>query len=344
MAGKYYFSTRDLLVVAILGSLGGVMSTYVGYVANTINHLLGVPYGAGQVVSGLHILWMVLVIAITRKPGAGVLGGAVKGFVEFVSGSRFGALVILISLAEGLFAEIGFWPFRKHRTLSYVLSGGIGSVSYVILTQLLWQVYDNVFLLAGVSLLAFLSGAVFAGYFTGGVMGNLEDAGIVRREKSEKGLLSFSLPKAFALVLVVAIAFSAIYYFALVQIRDDPMEVRVTGKVALEKEYYIPSYGSQFRTINATMVGTYKTSPDQDYTGLPVSYVLRDARAHADATRIDVVAADGYYQTFNVSEIRDDNLLLNVSDVESNQKYVRLIARGYAGGMWVRNVQVIRVY
>lgn len=71
MAPKYYFSTRDLLTIAILASLGGVMSTYVGYVANVINRLVGVPFGAGQVVAGLHILWIVLILAITGKKGLG---------------------------------------------------------------------------------------------------------------------------------------------------------------------------------------------------------------------------------------------------------------------------------
>lgn len=341
MAVKYYFSTRDLLVIAILGSLGGVMSTYVGYIANTVNHLLGVPYGAGQIVSGLHILWMVLIIAITGKKGTGVLGGLVKGFVEFISGSRFGALVILISLVEGLFAEIGFWPFQKHRRLAYVLSGGIGSVSYVLLTQALWQVYDNVLLLGGVSLLAFVSGAVFAGYSTIGVMDNLEDAGIVRREKERKSLLSFSVPKAFGLIFAVAIAFSAIYYFSLVQMHSDPLEVHVTGSVAYDKDYYIPAYSGQFQTITAKLDGQFKHFPEQNYTGLPVSYVLKDARVRDDARKIDVIGSDGYYQTFNLTDIQyDNNLLLNVT--EDNK--IWLIAKGYAGGMWVSQVNQIKVY
>jgi hypothetical protein len=183
-----------------------------------------------------------------------------------------------------------------------------------------------------------------AGYFTGGIMDNLEDAGIVRREKQKKGLLSFSLPKAFALVLAVAILFSAIYYFALVQVHEDPMEIHVTGKVIEPKDYYLPTYRSDFITVNTPMDGTYKHYPAQDYSGLSIDYILDDARASQGATKIDVVAADGYYQTFNISEIRGKGLLLNISTVESDSEYVRLIAPGFAGGMWVRKVNKIRVY
>jgi amino acid permease len=58
---EYYFSNRDLLVIAILSGIGGVMSTYVGYLGNLVNRLFGVPYGAGQFVSGLHVFWFTLV-------------------------------------------------------------------------------------------------------------------------------------------------------------------------------------------------------------------------------------------------------------------------------------------
>ncbi len=340
---KYYYSTRDLLVIAVLAALGGVMSTYVGYLGNLVNHIMGVPYGAGQIVGGLHILWMVLIIAITGKKGAGAMGGLIKGFVEFVSGSRLGVFVILLSLIEGIFTEIGYWPFRKYKGLAYMIAGGLGSFANVLTFQIAYQAYDNIFLFGAVSLLSIISGVVFAGYFTGGIMDNLRDAGIVRREeKKEKKAWSFSLPKAFALVCLLLIAFSAIYYFALVQMRDDPMTVTVTGSIAYDKDYHVPSLVSQYATINAKLDGQYKHFPAQNYTGLPVSYLLKDAKVKGTATKIDVVGSDGYYQTFNLSEISDnDNLILTV---EKDPERLWLVAKGYAGGMWVDKVKAIRVY
>jgi energy-coupling factor transport system substrate-specific component len=340
VAPKYYFTTRDLLTIAILASLGGVLSTYVGYIANTINHLVGVPYGAGQVIAGLHILWMVLILAITGKKGSGALGGFLKGFVEFISGSRLGIYVVLFSLLEGIFVEIGFWPFKKYRSLSYMISGGLGSFAYVVGQQLMNQVYDNVFLFGAVSILSFVSGAVFAGYFSKGIMDNLEDAGIVRREKGPGNTSGFSLPKALALLLIVAIAFSAIYYFALVQLKGDPLQFSVTGDVAGAKDYYLPSLSSQFVTINAKLDGDVTHLPAQDYTGLPVSYVLGDARMGQNATKADFVGSDGYYQTFNVSEIKDGDDLIIVQEDDT----LRLVARGYPGQLWVRQLKQIKIY
>jgi energy-coupling factor transport system substrate-specific component len=340
VGAKYYFSTRDLLVIAILASLGGVLSAYVGYLGNMVNHLVGVPYGAGQIMGGLHILWMVLILAITGKKGSGALAGLLKGFVEFISGSHLGIFVVLLSLAEGIFTEIGYWPFQKHRKLAYIIAGGLGSFANVLVFQVVYQVYDNVFLFAAVSLLALISGLVFAGFFAGGVMDNLEDAGIVRKEKKPEKILSFSLPKAFALLLALAIAFSAIYYFALVQLKGDPMEFHVTGDVPYTKDYYLPNYQSYYVTINAKLDGQVTHLPAQDYTGLPVSYVLKDARMGDDARSIDVVGSDGYYQIFNVSEIVDNDDLILTQDNGT----IKLVARGYPGQLWVSFVKEIRVY
>jgi energy-coupling factor transport system substrate-specific component len=113
MASKYYFSTRDLLVIAVLAALGGVLSTYISYLANMINHLVGVPFGAGNVVAGLHVLWLLLMIAITRKIGSGLIGGALKGFVEFITGNPHCIIVVVISTIEGLGAELGYWPLKN---------------------------------------------------------------------------------------------------------------------------------------------------------------------------------------------------------------------------------------
>jgi len=337
---KYYFTTRDLLTIAILASLGGVLSTYVGYVANVINHLVGVPYGAGQVVAGLHILWMVLILAITGKKGSGALGGFLKGFVELVSGSRLGVYVVFFSLLEGVFAELGFWPFKKYRTLSCVMSGALGSFAYVVGQQLVNQVYDNVFLFGAVSVLAIVSGAVFAGFFSKGIVDNLEDAGVVRREKKPEMMPGFRLAKAAALLLVVAIAFSAIYYFALVQLKGDPLQFTVTGDVERAKDYYQPAFSSRFITINAKLDGEVTHLPARDYTGLPVSYVLEDARVAESASKADFVGADGYYQTFNVSDIRDNGDLIIIQDGDS----LRLVARGYPGQLWVSQLKQIKIY
>ena len=352
MATKYYYSTRDLLVIAVLAALGGVMSAYVGYLANLVNHLVGVPYGPGQILGGLHILWLVLIMAITQKKGSGVLGGAVKGFVELVSGSPKGIFVILLSCLEGVFAEIGFWPFQKYPRLAYIVSGGFGSFASVFIAQALfmlspdlYQGFASVYIFVAVGLLACISGIVFAGYFTGGIMDSLADAGLVKLTiKKKSSTLAFSLPKAFALVCGLAIVFTAVYYFAFVQAHGDPLTVQVTGDVAYSgNEYYIPAYRSQYVTLNAKLDGSYTHLPAANYTGLPITVILKDVRVKDTATSFDVVAADGYYQTFALANVtaHDDLILVEEHNPPDG---IWLVAKNYAGGMWVHQVTMIRVY
>ncbi len=339
MAPKYYFTTRDLLTIAILASLGGVMSTYVGYLANVINRLVGVPYGAGQVVAGLHILWLVLMLALTGKKGAGILGGGLKGFVEFVSGSHLGLFVVFFSLVEGAFTELGFWPFKKHRSISCIAGGAMGAFAYVLAQQLANQVFDNILLFGAVSLLSVFSGAVFAGYFAIGIVDNLEEAGVVHTERGRKKAPGLTLARALALLLVLAIAFSAIYYFALVRLKGDPLQFTVTGDVAFPKEYYQPAYSAYFVTINAKLDGAVTHLPAQDYTGLPVRYVLKDSRAGADASKVDFIGSDGYTQTLSLSEAMEGDLII-VQEGDS----LRLVARGYPGQLWVSGLKMIKVH
>ncbi|MCJ2532418.1 MAG: ECF transporter S component, partial [Candidatus Thermoplasmatota archaeon] len=95
---RLMLSTKDLVTIALLSALGGVLSTYVGYLGNLMNHIVGVPFGAGQFMAGLHVLWIILAIGITKKKGAGTVTGALKGVVELFTGSTHGIVIVVVSL------------------------------------------------------------------------------------------------------------------------------------------------------------------------------------------------------------------------------------------------------
>ncbi|WP_461368985.1 ECF transporter S component, partial [Candidatus Darwinibacter acetoxidans] len=82
---RIYFATRDLLIMAVLSGIGGVLSTYVGYLGNLLNRLFGVPFGAGQFVAGLHVFWIILAAGLVRRPGAATIVGLLKGVVELLT-------------------------------------------------------------------------------------------------------------------------------------------------------------------------------------------------------------------------------------------------------------------
>ena len=77
---RYYYSTRDLLMMAALAALGGVASTYINALGDAVQSVVGFA-GTTQWAAGLHVLWLILAVGLTGKQGAGTITGVLKGAV-----------------------------------------------------------------------------------------------------------------------------------------------------------------------------------------------------------------------------------------------------------------------
>jgi len=158
------FTTRDVALIAILAALGGVVSVPVGYAGNLLGAVPLLPFGTGQLLSGVHVLWIVLAGLLVRQRGAAAATGALKGLVELTLFSFHGSLILPISLAEGLVAELALLVLGRGAGLRAYVVGGLSASSNVVVLWLLvfqglpWQV------VAFMWLLAFASGALFTGY------------------------------------------------------------------------------------------------------------------------------------------------------------------------------------
>lgn len=176
----YYFSTRDLVLIAVVSAAGGVLSTYVGYLGNLLNKAFGVPFGAGQWMAGLHVFWFVLMRVAVGRTGAGTLAGVIKGVVEMFTGSTHGLPIVFISAVEGLLVDVVLLPFRRPSLPALCLAGGVASASNVLVFQALYFSGVSWGYIALMTLFAFGSGVVFGGYFADGVLAILEEARIIR--------------------------------------------------------------------------------------------------------------------------------------------------------------------
>ncbi len=168
---SYYYDTSDLVIIALFASLGGVFSTFIGYLANLVRYTVGIPK-IGQIFAGLHILWFVLVFLLTnRKVGSVVLCGIIKGFIELFSASHLGILVLYISTGEAIVFEVIFFSFfaliksKRLLHLEIAVAAGFAAVSNIILqlnTFLGSALSFELFLL--IIALCFISGVGFGGY------------------------------------------------------------------------------------------------------------------------------------------------------------------------------------
>ncbi len=113
----------------------------------------------------------------------------------------------------------------------------------------------------------------------------------------------------------------------------------VKGLVEKPGTYSLDDYGDRLVTINAKLDGEVTHLPAQDYTGVPLRAVLRDAGVKGGASLITVSASDGYRQSFELSNVTasDDVILINDNGT------VRVVAKGYPGGKWVEMVTTIEV-
>jgi len=179
LANRHYFSTKNLLTIALLSSLGSVLSTYVGYIGQTFGAMTGLP-GGGQLFTGLHVFWIILVLAIVDKKGAGLLAAILDNFLQFLMGSHLGILVLPVGLLQGIGAEIGYWPLRRfHRIAGLLMAGGLSSWSNLLVHQVAFNRFGNRYLFGIVSLFSSISGIIFAGFLPWYIHRILQKTGMI---------------------------------------------------------------------------------------------------------------------------------------------------------------------
>ncbi|MGD8626438.1 MAG: ECF transporter S component [Anaerolineae bacterium] len=332
---RYYFTTRDLLMMAALAALGGVVSTYVNAIGDLFQSVLGFA-GTTQWAAGLHVLWLTLAVGLTRKQGAGTVTGLLKGGVELLSGNTHGLLVLLIDVVAGLLVDLGFLPFRKKDSLpAYCLAGGLAAASNVFVFQLFAAVpadtlaFQAMLLVVG---LAFLSGLLFAGVLGWGLLNALRRAGVVRDSRPQPmGRRIYPL-----FLLVVALLAAGLALF-LRQALTGPPVVHVGGAVAAAYDY--PAAGDDLAEVEGE--GTLNGATRR-FRGVPLRALVERAGPDGGASMVLIRASDGYAFFVSRSELEDnDDLLLVAQGQDDDVSYHVMGAENSKA--WVRGVTELTV-
>ncbi|MEM4734715.1 MAG: ECF transporter S component [Candidatus Thorarchaeota archaeon] len=351
---SHRMTTRELVTIAVLSSLGGVLSTFIGYLGNLVNVALGVPFGAGQFMAGLHVFWIVIIRALVHRHGAGTAGGLLKGTVEMLTGSTHGVVVVVASVVQGLVidavASVAERPGVDgiSSRITWWLGAGVATASNVGVFQVFYYSGAPVIYLSIISGLAFCSGVIFAGYFAWETIEFLRDLGYlgpgvqsIRRPISVTGKATIARRNLPAVVLISFLLFGSVYYVAgVARLFNDPLSCEVVGLVEHPYVFRLSDFGSQMVTIEAQLVGQYVTLPPANYTGVLLSVVLGAASPTPDAKHLRVIARDGYVVSFVLGTVLTDDRMLLTEAPEG----LWLIAARYDGSMWVRMVTQLEVY
>lgn len=351
---KNYFTTRDLVIIALLSSLGGVMSTFIGYLGNLINQLLGVPFGAGQFISGLHVFWLMLGYGAIRKTGSGTALGTLKGVVELLTGSTHGIIILLVSLIEGLIIDIGFasTDFRRKQkkplTLFHIsLIAGLSALSNVFVFQAFYLVSIPLILLFVMCSLAFSSGIIFGGYFSWSTLQTMQESNLFANNfKVTVSLAKIGKPSNLILTRIVVVIFilglflGSTYYFVFVfRSFNAKAECEITGKVEHPYLFKMENFNDQLITVEAELIGSVIHEDPKNYTGILVSVIIQEANPLSGVEEIIFYASDGYEISFNFQEVMNDNEFIIIEEDDS----LRLIAANFNGEMWIRQIVEIKV-
>jgi len=355
MDKEHFLSTKDLVTIALLSALGGGLSTYIGYLGNLVNRIVGVPFGAGQFMAGLHVIWIVLAVGITRKKGVGTVTGLIKGAVELFLGSTHGVVIVVVSLVQGILVDAVLFKddTKENRDLiPYMIAGGVSASSNVFVFQAFFFSGVPIILILVLGMLAFGSGMIFGGYITLQMMDSLEHGGLIHgtekepveaksknTKRSEKPLYIKYTSVIITILFLVAFTVGGVYYFTNVYQAPGSENVHIEGKVNNKYNFVYDDYKDQEITVRAELIGSVTHVPPKNYTGVPLNIVIDNAEPKSGVKEIEVVATDGYSAVFNITKIRNnDDIIITFND----GKY-RVVAKGIDGSKWVEDVYEIKV-
>jgi len=327
---------RDLVLVALLAAVGGVLSTYIGYLGNLINRLFGVPFGAGQLIAGLHIVWPLLARRIIGRFGSGTLTGLVKGLVEFLAGGTHGVVIVLVSFVEGLLVDLGLSASDRPGLAWTMAVGAVASASNVFVFQAIYLSgvpFTFILVMTGLSL---VSGAFLGGYLAWDLGRILDTSGLLRRSPDvpSRPRIRWRRHVLSAVAVLGLLGGAVAYYVTVYDPFTGPDSVRIGGAVESPYTFSLASWEREMTTITAELRGSVSYVPPTEYTGAPLSDVIELAVPSAEASSVRVIADDGYEARFSLSDVMSDRGIL----LTMGEERVRLIAADHDGSKWVKRV------
>jgi energy-coupling factor transport system permease protein len=100
---NFKYSTRDIVIIAVIAAIAGVINTGVGNLWYLANSSLG-PMG-GALLQGSFMWAYVLVMFLVRKPGAALFLGVIETAVEVLLGNASGIGTLGWGITQGLGVE-----------------------------------------------------------------------------------------------------------------------------------------------------------------------------------------------------------------------------------------------
>jgi len=124
---NFNFTTRDLILLAVIGAISGVINTGTGIVWNAAN-AAGGPL-AGAALQGAFMWGYLLAFFLVRKPGSMLIVGLLETAIEALLGNPSGVATLGWGLTQGLGCEIvmAICNYGNFGWLAFGLAGAAAS-------------------------------------------------------------------------------------------------------------------------------------------------------------------------------------------------------------------------
>ncbi len=161
---NFSYSTRDIVIIAVIAAIAGVVNTGTGNVWYLANSSRG-PMG-GALLQGAFMWAYILVVWLVRKPGAALILGIIETAVEVLLGNASGIGTIGWGVSQGLGVEIvmALTMYGHYDILTAICAGAASSQLGTVWTAMLfgWDpaFASDVWLAVPVNL---ISGAILSG-------------------------------------------------------------------------------------------------------------------------------------------------------------------------------------
>lgn len=135
---NFNYSTRDIVIVAVIAAIAGVVNTGTGNVWFLANSSLG-PLG-GALLQGAFMWAYILAAWLVRKPGAALAVGVIEAAVEILLGNASGIGTLGWGISQGLAIEVilAFVAYSKFDLVTALSAGAASSQFGTVWTAILF--------------------------------------------------------------------------------------------------------------------------------------------------------------------------------------------------------------
>jgi len=135
---NFNYTTRDIVIIAVIAAITGVVNTGVGNLWYLLNTSLG-PLG-GALLQGAFMWAYILAMWLIRKPGAALIVGIIEAATEILLGNAAGIGTLGWGLFQGLGVEavMAISNYSKFGLLTAVMAGAASSQFGTVWTSIFY--------------------------------------------------------------------------------------------------------------------------------------------------------------------------------------------------------------